>query len=156
MKIHYSKKKGEKVDFESKIFLDGKNQVADILSSFSPREKNQILSHIKKHQPQLAEELFEQSLSLDILGQLHSLALKKVTSSLSPGIFGLALKAQPLGEQKKILSRLERSYAEKAFEVMQSSLKKEESHIKKACQRVKKAINHLLKNKTITFDKNNG
>ncbi len=127
------------------IFINGKNQVIEMLSLLTFQEREKLVAKIKKQNPQLARELLEKSISFNSLPDLNDSDIKNVISRIDASILGVALKTLPLQEQRKILSLCHRSYAEKAYQIMNTSINNEQQNIHRACERIKDVIVNLLK-----------
>ena len=126
-------------------FINGKNQVIEMLSHLTFQEREKLIRKIKEQSPQLAKELLEKSISFNLLPNLNDLNIKKVVSHIDASILGVALKALPLQAQRKILSLCHRSYAEKAYQIMNTSINNEQKNINRACERVKDIITNLVR-----------
>ena len=127
------------------IFINGKNQVIEMLSLLTFQEREKLVAKIKKQNPQLARELLEKSISFNSLPDLNDSDIKNVISRIDASILGVALKILPLQKQRKILSLCHRSYAEKAYQIMNTSINNEQQNIHRACERIKDVIVNLLK-----------
>ncbi len=100
------------------VFLNGKNQVIELLRHMDKNERDTLLAHMKIKNPQLTEELKQQSLGINDLVNYSQQELKFMSKKIPAQIFGIALKGVELKTQKIILSGLPRSYAEEAYEIM--------------------------------------
>ena len=120
-------------DAEKKgVFLNGKNQVIELLRHLDPSHREQLLRNIGNRNPKLAEELIQQSISFDELENLNDQSLKTLLSSFKPALVGLALKTSPLEFQRRALSLLRREEAEEAFESMNSPVQNQLANTRKA------------------------
>lgn len=113
-------------------FINGKEQVIEILRLLSPEEKAKLLSNIGHRNPAMARELSEKCLSFDNLKQLSDAELKRVMSAINPKIIGVALKGCDIEFQRRTLAVISRDLAEEAFEVLTASLANERSTVPRA------------------------
>ncbi len=134
---------------ETGIFINGKAQVIEMLSLLTSEEKEKLIHQIKKRNPQLAEELLEQSVNFKMLLDLSDSDIEQVISYIDAPVLGVALKALPIHAQKRILSACHRSYAEKAYQAMNTRISNEQRNITRACDRVKDVIAKLMKKNRI-------
>ncbi len=134
-------------------FINGKNQVIEMLSHLTLQEREKIIDKIKQQNPQLAKELLEQSINFKSLPDLDDFEIKKVISYSDASILGVALKALPLRAQRKILSLCDRPYAEKAYQIMCNPIHNEKININRACERINNTISNLVKNNQLKKQK---
>jgi len=118
------------------IFINGKQQIVELLQYMQGAEKETLLRQIKLRNPAMAKELIENSLSFEQLSSLTDSELKLIYEKSGPAITGIALQNTKKELQRKILSLLERTFAEKAFEIMTKELPNGEKDIVRARQKV--------------------
>jgi len=100
------------------VFINGRNQIIEMLQHMTPQEKGRILKLIRIKNPILADELQSKSFSFHDLVNLSTQDITKLANSIKPAIFGMALKGLDVKMQKKFLSILPRDYAEAAYGTM--------------------------------------
>jgi flagellar motor switch protein FliG len=124
------------------IFINGRQQIIEMLQFMNEKEKNKLLNNIKLRNSVMAKELSEQSLSFNSLEQLSSAALVKIFSTSNPAIIGLALYNVSASFQKKVLSSMDRDQAEQAFTIMSKNLESKKHECKRAQEKLlQNAIN---------------
>ena len=79
------------------------------------------------------------------LADLQDLEIKKITARIDAPIMGLALKSLPVHTQKRVLSLCQRTYAEKAYLIMNTPISDEEAKVEKACERIKALVAKSIK-----------
>ena len=104
------------------IFINGKQQIIEMLQFMNQNERQQLLQNIRTKNAAVARELTEKSFSFKDLAKLNEVSIKRVFSQCNPAIVGLALYAAPVNLQRKVLSSLDRGFAERAFEIMNKNL----------------------------------
>jgi flagellar motor switch protein FliG len=114
---------------EQGIFINGRQQIIEMLQFMNEDEKQKLLGNIKQRNAVMARELTEQSFSFKSLFSLSQDSLKKIFSRTNPAIIALALYPLEKKFQQKALSALDRPTAEQAFTIMNQNLsdKKQES-----------------------------
>ena len=133
------------------IFIDGKNQIVEMLKYMSPQHKRNLLSNIRKRNPSLAQELAASGLDFSLVGELDDRDLSKIFSHVDAPVFGLALRTMNKVFQKRILCLAPRAYAESAYEVMIKRIDKEEILIKRAQKKIVGIISILNRKQIINF-----
>ena len=124
------------------IFINGRQQIIEMLQYMNPKEKTKLLNNIKLRNASMAKELSEQSLSFNSLEQLSTTALNKIFSSNNPAIIGLSLYHASTSFQKKVLSSIDRTQAEQAFSIMNKNLEDKKNECKRAQEKIiQNAIN---------------
>lgn len=118
------------------IFINGRQQIIEMLQFMGEKEKAKLLNNIKQRNAVMAKELSEQSLSFHSLEQLSSSALRKIFSTSNPAIIGLALYNVSTNFQKKVLSAIDRDQAEQAFIVMSKNLESKKHECKRAQEKL--------------------
>lgn len=118
------------------IFINGRQQIIEMLQFMNDNERNKLLNNIKQRNAVMAKELSEQSLSFSSLEQLPSHTLNKVFSNNNPAIIGLALYNSKKSFQKKVLSSIDRESAERAFEIMAKNLDSKKHECKRAQEKI--------------------
>src|SRR5690606_15348838 len=100
------------------IFINGKEQIIELLQFLPDDEKKKLLGNIKARNASMAKELSEKSLSFTNILNLDEDSIRKVFSGCSPAIIGLALSLVNRNFQRKVLSVIPRESAETAFQIM--------------------------------------
>ncbi len=124
---------------EKGIFINGKQQIIEMLQFMENDDKQKLLENIKQRNAPMAKELSEKSLSFKDLFRLSSGHIRTIFEKSNPAIIGLALYPLTVSLQKKALQSLSREVAEQAFNVMRQDL----SHKKIECQRAQEKIVRL-------------
>ena len=137
------------------IFINGRSQVMEIFALLSESEKKRLLGQIKLKNPQLAEDIMQQSIRFETLLTLKDLQIQQIISSLKAPVLGVALKALDIDSQRRILSLCPRPYAEEAYRIMNLKLSNSTQSIQKACNQIKALVlNFLKKNATKEMERN--
>ena len=131
------------------VFLNGKAQIIEMLQFMSRPERDKLLKNIKLRNPALASELMEQSFSFSHIENLEGQDLLKLTGHIQAQIFGVALKNQTTSFQKKVLSAVNRNYAQEAYEVMLQPIKNENELVKRAQNKIINVLMNLSKKSII-------
>jgi flagellar motor switch protein FliG len=131
------------------IFLDGKNQVIQILRALSAEEKNKLLNNMKKRNPALVNELILQSYSFLNLLDLTDQELSILFRYIDGDIIGIAISDIEASAQRRILHCMERARAEKAFENM--NVKHKPDYILKAQSKILDVASLLVEKQQISF-----
>ena len=127
---------------ENNIFINGKQQIIDMLRIMEPNDRNKLIKNIKARNASMAKELSEQSFSFTDLYKLNEMALKLVFNNSNPHLIGLAISLTPIAFQRKVLSVLDRQSAEQAFSILSQDLTSKRLEARKAqSQIVNIAIN---------------
>ncbi len=124
---------------EKGIFINGKQQIIEMLQFMENDDKQKLLENIKQRNAPMAKELSEKSLSFKDLFRLSSGHIRTIFEKSNPAIIGLALYPLTVSLQKKALQSLSREVAEQAFNVMRQDL----THKKIECQRAQEKIVRL-------------
>lgn len=131
------------------IFLNGRQQIIDMLRFMDDADKQKLLGNIKARNAVMARELSEQSLSFKDLFRLSPNHLNAIFSKSNPAVIGLALYSLPRELQRKALSALDRHIAEAAFQVMQKDLTGKAQECKRAQDKIVQTAILLSRQKTI-------
>lgn len=118
------------------IYINGRQQVIDLLRHMEPSDKTKLLRNLKGRNPTLAKELSEQCFSFDNLWELEDENLSKILMASKPVVLGLALSLTSIKNQKRALGLMGRENALKAYEVMTKDL----SANRRECQRAQDKI----------------
>jgi flagellar motor switch protein FliG len=121
---------------ENNIYINGKQQVVELLRYMETSEKTKLLRNLKGRNPTLAKELSEQCFSFENIWGLNDEDLSKVLSGVKSVILGLALNQSSIKNQKRSLSLIARDQAIKAYEVMTKDL----SDNRRECMRAQEKI----------------
>ena len=118
------------------VFINGKEQIIELLQFLPDSEKQKLLLNIKARNASMAKELSERSLSFNNILDLNEESLKKVFSMCSPAIIGLALYLTTRAYQRKVLSLIARESAEQAFHIMNRDLSTKRRECIKAQEKI--------------------
>lgn len=133
------------------IFINGKNQIVEMLKYMSPQHKKNLLANIRLKNPSLAEELTASGMDFSLVGELNDRDICKIFSHVDAPIFGIALRGMNESFQKRILSLSPRNYAESAYMVMIKRLANEDILVKRAQKKIANIINLLNQKQIINF-----
>lgn len=133
------------------IFLNGRQQIIEMLQFMEEGEKRKLLDNIQKRNAVMARELSEQSFSFKNLFSLDKDQLYKILSRTNPAIIALALYPLEISLQRKALSSIERPAAEKAFEIMNNDLSGKKQEIKRAQDKIIQIAIQLSRQKYINI-----
>ena len=131
------------------IFINGKAQIIEMLQFMDDAEKATLIKNIRLKNPALANELFHASLTFEHVNNLENSQIQILLNYISPAILGIALKGTSLEFQKRILGQLERSKAEKAYEVMSTPRRTDIADSKRAQEKVLETLTQLVKKRVI-------
>ena len=134
---------------QGKIFINGKQQLIDMLQFMTEEERMVLVKNIYNRNPQLANELFEKSLKFESIASLTNDDLQRLLGYTNAQVMGVALKGVPQNLQRRVLSLAQRSYAEEAFKVMNSTLRNEARDVTRAQDRIVSTLISLSKKKVI-------
>lgn len=123
-------------DKEKGVFLNGRQQIIDMLRFMNESEKQKLIHNISSKNAVMARELSEQSLSFSSLEKLSQEELSTLCSHFNPAILGLALYPMPTNFQRKILVSIPRQLAEKAFGIMQQDLSAKTTQCSRAQEKI--------------------
>jgi len=133
-------------DQEAKgVFINGREQVIELLQFLPANEREKLLNNIKKRNPALANELQRKTISFSDIDNLSDYEIRLIIQNTKAQILGLALKDTPTNTQRRILSLAERTYAESAFEIMTTPLSNEHIDSKRAKDKIKSIIVQIIK-----------
>lgn len=118
------------------IFINGKEQIIELLQFLPDDEKRKLLGNIKARNASMAKELSEKSLSFSNILNLDEDSIRKVFSLCSPAITGLALSLVNRNFQRKVLSVIPRESAENAFHIMNRDLSDKRRECTKAQDKI--------------------
>ncbi len=121
---------------ENGIFLNGKAQAIEILRMLDPEEKQTLLNNMKMRNPEMTMELSEKSLSFKNVQILSDHELAMLCNRVEATIMGVALKESNPQFQRRVLSLMDREYAEQAYSALMARLRNEKSSSFKAQERV--------------------
>lgn len=136
---------------ETGSFINGKAQAVEIMQALSPAERNRILKHIRVKDPGLATDLAHQSFSFKSIRNLEPHDLNRVSNFIDARIFGISLKGISIDDQRGILSKLDRNFAEVAYGALISPQASDERNIKRAQDKVLGVLTRLYKNQQINL-----
>lgn len=127
------------------VFLNGRAQICEMMPHLSKEERAILIKNIRVKNPQLADELIENSLTFKNILDLNDQTIQVILRYVKAPILGVALKSLAPDEQRRILCLCEREYAEEAYKAMRARLTREIKDIEKACLRVKSVMGALVK-----------
>lgn len=130
------------------VFLNGKQQIIEMLQFMQPDEKARLLQNMRLKNPAMADELAQKSISFYQVEHLSNHEIMLILSNVSSTIMGLALKEAPVSMQKKVLSLAPRDYAENAYSIMMSQISADKS--RKGVEKVKAVLVNLKRKRQIT------
>lgn len=122
------------------IYINGKQQIIDMLRFMNGNERDSLLKNISKRNSVAARELAEKSYSFKDLVKVSNESLRKIFSQCSPAIVGLSLYTAPSELQRKVLSSMDRTNAEEAYRIMAQNLNSK----KLECQRAQEKVIQVL------------
>ena len=128
---------------EPQVFIDGKTQIIEMLRVMPREEKSKLIRNLRSKNPSLADELLEKGLSFDELGHLNREKIHSLFRYIPPAVLGLALWGTEKNFQRRILSTMERPFAEEAYGAMVSPGATEEKALR-ARKRVLRLISQLF------------
>lgn len=135
---------------EQGVFLNGRNQIIEMLKHMTPLERERLLNSISQKNPQLAEELKHQSFQFEDFNKLSDFEIKSFFHYITAPIIGIAIRGVSKTFQKRILSLADREYAESAFSYMTRPMTNEQRDIKRAQNKILEVIIPLLKKSRVT------
>lgn len=136
---------------ENGIFINGKQQVLDLLRHMSGADKAKLLKNLRVRNPVLARELTESCINFESIWDLDDQALKTVLSQAQPAILGLALSLVHVKNQRRSLSLIPREMAMKAFEILQKDLSANRNECYRAQNKIMELALQLHRNRIIQF-----
>lgn len=133
------------------VFLNGKAQIIEMLQFMNEAEKSTLIKNIRMRNPQLANELLENSLTFEHLNRLEDLEISTIFRYVQAPILGMALKNVSREFQKRILTLAPREYAEEAFHIMTAPMNNEIRTTQKAQDKIVSVLSSLVKRNQITL-----
>src|SRR6476620_840101 len=133
------------------IFINGKNQVIELLQKMDAGDKARLLKNLRTRNPSLAKELTESCISFESIWDLDDECLKTVVSQIQPAILGLALSLVHVKNQRRALSLISREQALKAFDIMQKDLTSNRNECFRAQSKILELAVNLQRNRIIQF-----
>jgi flagellar motor switch protein FliG len=126
---------------ENGIFINGKAQIVEMLKYMTAKERATLLKNIQLRNPNLARELYAESITFETIFSLDMVDLQQLAMFVKPAIMGVALKGCDEKFQRNFLSNAKREYAEEAFSYLSRSLGgNEDRDVKRAQKRVSDTI----------------
>ncbi len=136
---------------ENGIFINGKNQVIELLQRMDARDKATLLKNLRARNPSLAKELTESCISFESIWDLDDEGLRTLVSQVQPAVLGLALSLIHVKNQRRALSLISREAAMKAFEIMKKDLSANRSECFRAQQKIVDLALNLHRGRIIQF-----
>ncbi len=115
-----------------KIFINGKQQAAEVLRELSSKERGNILCGIKGRNPTIYRELMELCFDFSQLNEWSDESLKMLLDLVRPTLIGIALKDEEVSFQRRCLSLLPREKAQEAYSILQKNLGLSRSDLERA------------------------
>lgn len=136
---------------ENGVFINGKNQVIELLQKMDSADKAKLLKNLRLRNPVLAKELTESCISFESIWDLDDEGLKTIISQVQPAILGLALSLVHVKNQRRALGLISRQTAMKAFEIMQKDLSGNRNECHRAQQKIVELALNLHRNRIVQF-----
>lgn len=136
---------------ENGVFINGKNQVIELLQKMDSADKAKLLKNLRLRNPVLAKELTESCISFESIWDLDDEGLKTIISQVQPAILGLALSLVHVKNQRRALGLISRPVAIKAFEIMQKDLSSNRNECLRAQQKIVELALSLHRNRIVQF-----
>jgi flagellar motor switch protein FliG len=136
---------------KGEIFINGKNQVIELLQRMDGPDKAKLLKNLRLRNPALAKELTELCVSFNSIWDLEDDYLRTVLSQTQPAILGLALSLVSTKNQRRALALISRQVAMRAFEIMQKDLTSSRNECNRAQQKILELALSLHRNRIIQF-----
>ncbi|HXH31606.1 MAG TPA: FliG C-terminal domain-containing protein [Bacteriovoracaceae bacterium] len=136
---------------ENGIFINGKNQVIELLQRMEAGDKARLLKNLRARNPSLAKELTESCISFESIWDLDDEGLKTLVSQIQPAVLGLALSLIHVKNQRRALSLISRDSAMKAFEIMKKDLSSNRNECFRAQQKIVDLALNLHRGRIIQF-----
>ena len=133
------------------IFINGKQQIIEMLQFMNEGEKQKLLQNIKARNAPMARELSEQSFSFKSLFNLSDDSIYRIFSRVNPAIVALAIYPLNISLQRKALGILDRSAAEQTFSIMQQNLSSKKQESKRAQNKIVQNAIQLSRQSYITI-----
>ncbi len=140
---------------QEKIRINGKQQMIDLLKFMENDERNKLLKNILMRNPIMGRELMEQSFTFSDFTELSDHAIVRALSYVTPTIIGIALKSASIKFQKRVLSLIDRTRAEEAFNYMQRPITNSMRDSQKAQEKIVGVAIALSRKKVINLAKFN-
>lgn len=131
------------------VFINGKQQVIELLQHMQGTEKEKLLRNISQRNAVMAQELREKSFSFNNLSRLPEGILGSIFDRINPVIIGLALYNTPVNFQRKVLRAIDRKSAEEAFHILNEDLSAKKRECKRAQEKVLAVAIQLSRRKVI-------
>lgn len=141
----------EQNNSEQGIFINGKQQIIEMLQFMPEQEREKLLKNIKLRNAVMGRELAEKSLSFNSIVKLSNESLRAIFNQANPAIIGLALYTSSKSLQRKVLSSIDRDLAERAFSIMSEDLSNKAIECKRAQEKIIQKAILLSRNKKISL-----
>ena len=129
---------------ETGKFINGQMSAVEILTALPEMQKERILNYINGRNPQMARELSQKCFNFNTLLKLGLEELQQLSRAVKPQVLGIALKGVSIHWQRQVLGQLQRSYAEKCYAALSSSLISDTPTIRRAQAKVVEAAAPLF------------
>ena len=128
---------------EKNLFLNGRQQIIDMLKLLTQSEREKLLSKIRIRSPQLADSLSVHSVTFYDLFNLSDDQISVVFNNTDPRITGLAIKKIDVNLQRKVLKILARDKAEIAYKILNTQFNDQDKAIAKAQNKILVSFHRL-------------
>jgi flagellar motor switch protein FliG len=132
------------------IFINGKAQIIEMMAYLTPKERENLIRQIQSRNPQLAQELADNSVCFQDLFTFSSDIMDKISRNISSSIMGVALKGSTTENQRMALSSFSRSYAEATYEVMTKNIPNQGQNITRAQNKIVELMIAMRRKKALS------
>ncbi len=132
------------------VFINGRQQIIEMLKYMRGAERVTLLKNIALRNPQLAQELSHNSISIRDMAVLSEHDISMISQYVKAPIMGMALKNMSKEEQRKVLGSVSRQYAEDAYKIMTTGYENEKIDMKRAEIKVLEVMANLARREQIS------
>jgi len=132
------------------VFINGKAQIIEMMAYLTPKERENLIRQIQSRNPQLAQELSDNSVCFNDLFTFSDETLDKISRNVSTAIMGIALKSASIENQRRALSSFSRSYAEATYEVMTKNIPNQGQNITRAQNKIVELLIAMRRKKSLS------
>ncbi|MDA8792688.1 hypothetical protein N9N67_05550 [Bacteriovoracaceae bacterium] len=134
------------------VYLNGRKQIIDLLRALDPSTKKTLLRNMQVRNSSLTRDLEDHSLNFASLDLLSDHDINRLFEMLDPTLTGLALYYSSTRFQKRVLSGITKTKAQKAFSLLQQNLYDRKEQINRAQEKVLEVAIELKKRRLINFN----
>jgi flagellar motor switch protein FliG len=127
------------------IFINGKQQMIELLQYLQGEERVRLLENIYRRNPAMAKELMVNSLNFESLYNFEDEQIELVARYIKPAIWGLALKFTNTDFQRQVLSVMPREKAEAAYHILTKDIPNEARDSQRAKNKILQTVISLSK-----------